>query len=264
VAFSLSPVDWFTLRPVRYPLGDWQPKGLTFEDQFFSAVDGTQLHGWWCTTQSTAPTVFYVHGNRGHLAARAWIVKRLQQLFGWNVFIYDFRGYGRSEGTPRLRHLLGDAERAFDHLCERQQLSPHEIIVVGRSLGGAIASHVAVRAQALALVVECTFTSLLDAASVSWPRWMVRPLIRNRLNTLGLIDRFNGPLIFGHGEEDDLIPVSHSQRLFDKACDPKYFFSFPKQGHKEHPPDWFWQEVGQILQPHIVTPKESERRDHCA
>lgn len=246
----ISPVDWFVFRPVRYPLGDWQPDGLIYEDCFFPAADGTMLHGWWCPTDEAAPTVFYLHGNRGHVASRAWIVKRLLKFFGWNIFIFDYRGYGRSAGSPRIKSFLKDAETAFDYLCERQKLSPSEVLVIGRSLGGAVAAHIAILKQVKALIVECTFTSLLDAASVTWPRWLVRPVIMGRLNTLANIDQFSGPLIIGHGEEDDLIPFEHGKRLFEKATEPKYFFPFPGQGHKEHPPDWFWEEVSKILESH--------------
>jgi fermentation-respiration switch protein FrsA (DUF1100 family) len=250
VAPSLSPVDWFVFRPLRYPNGDWQPDDLIYEDCFFPTADGTMLHGWWCPTEVSAPTVFYLHGNRGHLASRAWIVKRLQKFFGWNIFIFDYQGYGRSEGSPRMKCFLKDAESAFDYLCQRQQLVPADLLVVGRSLGGAVATHIAIQNQTKALILECTFTSLLDAASVSWPRWLVRPVIMGRLNTLSVINQFSGTLIIGHGEEDELIPFEHGQRLFEKASDPKYFFPFPEQGHKKHPPDWFWQEVGQILNSH--------------
>lgn len=264
MARSLSLLDWFVFRPVRYPIGEWEPDGLEFQDWFFPTADGTMLHGWWCPVGDDAPTVFYLHGNRSHLASRAWIVKRLQQHLGWNIFIFDYRGYGRSEGSPRVKHLLPDAEVAFDFLCKQTGLSHHQILVVGRSLGGAVAAHVAANQGAKALIVECTFSSLLDAASVSWPRWMVRPIIREKLNTSAIIHQVEGPLIIAHGEQDDLIPFEQGHKLFEKAFDPKFFFSFPDLGHRDHPPDWFWDEVGRILQSHELTLKTQSRKTHCA
>lgn len=264
VSRSLSLLDWFVFRPVRFPIGDWEPEGLVFEDWFFPTADGALLHGWWCPVSAEAPTVFYLHGNRSHLASRAWIVKRLQKHLGWNIFIFDYQGYGRSQGIPRVKSLLSDAEVAFDYLCEQQGLTHNQVIVVGRSLGGAVAAHVAVQQGAKALIVECTFSSLLDAASVSWPRWMVRPIIREKLNTSAIIHRYDGPLIIAHGEQDLLIPFAHGEKLFEKAVEPKYFFPFPDLGHRDHPPDWFWDEVGRILGSHTLAEQTTLRKTDCA
>ncbi|MBD3672167.1 MAG: alpha/beta hydrolase [Planctomycetaceae bacterium] len=261
---SLSLLDWFVFRPVRYPIGDWEPEGLAFDDWYFSTQDGTTLHGWWCPLSEEAPTVFYFHGNRSHLASRAWIVKRLQKQLGWNIFIFDYRGYGRSSGTPRIKHLLSDAEDAFDYLCKQRGLKHKEVIVVGRSLGGAVAAHVAVNQGAKALIVECTFSSLLEAASVSWPRWLVRPLVGDKLNTASIIHKFEGPLIIAHGEQDNLIPFEQGEKLLEKSIEPKYFFPFPELGHRDHPPDWFWEEVGRLLGSDSLSQPIGQRKTDCA
>jgi fermentation-respiration switch protein FrsA (DUF1100 family) len=165
----------------------------------------------------------------------------------WNVFIFDYRGYGRSEGRPSVSTLLEDSAAALDYLCRKISASPEELLMIGRSLGGAIVSHLAAERGARALIAECTFSSLQAAAAVRFPRWLASSLVGSRLNTADLIDRYQGPLILGHGEADALIPIAHSEAIFERANDPKYLFRFPNAGHKDHPPDWFWEEVGRIV-----------------
>jgi pimeloyl-ACP methyl ester carboxylesterase len=245
--FRRKIVDWILFQPFAYPEGEWEPDGLNVEDCFIPTSDGTQLHGWWCPVENSTQTVFYAHGNRGNLATRTGILKKLQSLFRWNIFIYDYRGYGRSEGRPSVSSLLDDSAAALDFLCRKTSSSPPELVMIGRSLGGAVVSHLAAERGARALIVECTFSSLQAAATVRYPRWLANSLVGPWLNTADLIDRYQGPLILGHGEADVLIPVSHSEALFERANNPKYLFRFPERGHKDHAPDWFWEEVGRIV-----------------
>lgn len=245
-----SLVDWLLFDPFRYPEGEWEPDGLVVEDCFFPAADGTQLHGWYCPTAGSSHTVFYAHGNRGNLATRAWILKKLQSLFGWNIFIFDYRGYGRSQGRPSLITLLEDSGAALDFLCRKTSSEPSDLVMIGRSLGGAVVSHLAAARGARALIVECTFSSLQQAAAARYPRWLANSLAGSWLRTIDLIGQYRGPLILGHGENDLLIPISHSESIFETANNPKYFFRFPDQGHKDHAPDWFWEEVRKILDGH--------------
>jgi len=234
-------------QPFSYPQGEWEPDGFSAEDCFFPTTDGTQLHAWWCPVAGSTHTVFYAHGNRGNLATRTRTLKKLQSMFPWNIFIFDYRGYGRSQGRPSLSTLLDDSAAALDYLCRKVSASPAELVMIGRSLGGAVVSHLAAQRGARALIVECTFSSLQAAAAVRYPRWLASSLVGSSLDTAGLIARYRGPLILGHGEDDALIPVAHSEAIFERANDPKYLFRFPEQGHKDHPPDWFWEEVRRIV-----------------
>lgn len=242
-----SLVDWLLFDPFLYPKGEWEPADLLVEDCYFPAHDGSQLHAWYCPVENSSHTVFYAHGNRGNLATRTALLRRLQTLFRWNIFIFDYRGYGRSQGRPSLTTLLEDSHSALDHLCGKTSTQPADLLMIGRSLGGAVVSHLAAARGARALIVECTFSSLQDAAAARYPGWLARSLAGSWLNTIELIDQYQGPLIVGHGETDSLIPIAHSESIFERANHPKYFFRFPDLGHKDHAPDWFWEEVRQIV-----------------
>ena len=124
-------------RPERYPVGDWRPEGLPFQDVFFETSDGLRLHGWFCTggaPESRRPVVLYCHGNAGNVSRRAAGVRRWMERLGVDVFLFDYRGYGRSEGRPTEAGVYRDSRAAYRHLVDVLSVDPSRIILRGGSL----------------------------------------------------------------------------------------------------------------------------------
>ncbi len=212
--------------PDKYPSGDWTPKDLRFEDVYFAADDKTRLHGWYCPCDNPRAVILLAHGNAGHVASRAPWLRYLQSKAKVSIFIFDYRGYGRSEGTPTVDGALQDARAARAKLCEIASIADSKMLLMGESLGGAIAVHLASESAPRALVLQSTFSSLRDVADVHFPKlsWLVPP---SRLNSLNKIVKYHGPLLQSHGDRDQTIPFAIGEKLFGAANEPKTMIGRP-------------------------------------
>ena len=219
--------------PSKYPAGDWQPVGLKFEDSWFAASDGTRLHGWYVPAEQPVAVVLFCHGNGGNLSHRRDLLQFMQQLIGATVLAFDYRGYGRSEGAPNEAGVLADARAARAWLAERAGVREGDIVVMGESLGGAVAVDLAARDGARGLVLENTFTSLPDMAALHYPWLPSRWLMQHRLDSLSLIGRYHGPLLQTHGDADTIVPLASGQKLFAAANEPKQFLTIPGANHND-------------------------------
>lgn len=218
-------------RPTAYPDGNWNPESLAYEDAWFTADDGVKLHGWFCEHPDPQAVVLYCHGNAGNLSYR---VDRMRDLLSLDasVMIFDYRGYGRSEGSPDEAGIMADARAARKWLAERVQRDEQDIVLLGNSLGGAVAVDLATDG-AKALVLENTFTSLPDVAAVHYPFVPARWIMRTRLDSLSKIVRYKGPLLLAHGTADSIIPYDLGRRLFAAANEPKQMFSVKGGDHND-------------------------------
>jgi fermentation-respiration switch protein FrsA (DUF1100 family) len=218
----------------KYPAGNWKPDGLTFEDVWFRAEDGTRLHGWYCPCKKVRAVVLYAHGNAGNLSHRAARMKQLQTELRVAALIFDYRGYGRSEGRPTVEGILQDARAARKHLASRAGVPQTQLVLMGRSLGGAVVVQLAAEERARGLVVESTFSSLRDAAAYHYPRlaWLVPA---GKLDSVSQIGRYKGPLLLSHGDSDRTIPYTQGLKLFDAAQEPKTFIRIPGADHNDPP-----------------------------
>jgi hypothetical protein len=232
--------------PSRYPLGDWDPP-LPVEDAWFEAADGTRLHGWYLAHPDPVATVLFCHGNAGNVAGRAGVMATLKETVGVSVLVFDYRGYGRSEGSPSETGVLADVRAARRWLAEREQTAPQNVVLMGRSLGGAVAVDVAADEGARALVLESTFTSVPDMAGHIYPWLPARWLVRTRFNSLKKIPHYHGPLLQSHSEDDTIVPLELGKRLFDAANEPKQFIRFTGQDHNEMPPMTYYWELREFL-----------------
>ncbi|MCB9077424.1 MAG: alpha/beta hydrolase [Anaerolineaceae bacterium] len=196
--------------------------GLPYEEVHFTAADGVKLAGWFAPAAEAEFTILFFHGNAGNISHRLDTVNLYHRL-GFNVFIIDYRGYGQSEGRPSEAGSYLDAEAAWQHLVEDRQMRPEQIIIVGRSLGGGIASWLAQHHRAGALVLESTFTSIPDMAARQYPFLPVRPLARVRYNTLARVSTLTMPILIVHSPHDEVIPYDHGRQLFEAAPEPKQF-----------------------------------------
>ncbi|NUQ66420.1 MAG: alpha/beta hydrolase [Pirellulales bacterium] len=220
--------------PVPYPEGEsWEPRGLTFEDAWFSAADGVRLHGWFVPHEQARAVVLFCHGNAGNVTHWADTLWTLHNQVGVSVLSFDYRGYGRSEGSPNEPGMYADARAARAWLASRTGKREEEIVLMGRSLGGAVAVELAAVDGAKGLVLESTFSSVPDVAASIY-RWLpVRWLIRNRFDAVGRISGYRGPLLQSHSETDEIVPYSFARRLFEQANEPKQLITLRGVGHND-------------------------------
>ena len=225
--------------PSRYPDGNWQPRDLQFEDAWFTSADGTNLHGWYAPVDQPRAFLLFAHGNAGHLAHRADLLRYLQHDLRVAVLAFDYRGFGRSEGRPNEAGVLADARAARDWLAERAQIPPDAIVLMGESIGGAVMVDVAAADGARGLILENTFASLPDVAAYHF-RWIpVRALLRTQLDSAAKIGRYHGPLLQCHGDADTIVPFDQGMRLHGAARNPKRLVVIRGGDHNDpRSPDW--------------------------
>jgi len=221
----------FLYFPVRDLTGTPDQMGWAYEDLSLRAADGVKLDAWFVPAEGAKATVLFCHGNAGNVSHRMDTLRILREL-GLNVLIFDYRGYGRSDGKPTEKGTYLDAEAAWQYLVERRGLSPKQIIVHGRSLGGAIAADLAARRQPAALIVESAFTSVPDLAAKLYPVYPVRLMSRFRYDTRRRIAEVGCPVLVAHSAEDEMIPFAHGRRLFEAAKEPKEFLELAG-GHND-------------------------------
>lgn len=163
--------------PSKFPRGDWNPKDLEFHDVYFEAADKTKLHGWYCPANKPRAVVLLAHGNAGNVASRAPWLRYLQNKTRLAVFIFDYRGYGRSEGVPTVEGAIQDATAARAKLCELANVKDSDMLLMGESLGGAIVVELATKSNPKGLILQSTFSSLREVADVHYPKlsWLVPP-----------------------------------------------------------------------------------------
>lgn len=225
----------------------WKPPGLEFEDAHFEAADGTRLHGWYCEAEEPREVILFAHGNAGNISHRADVLSLLQRHLDASVMIFDYRGYGRSEGKPNEAGVLQDARAARAWLAKRAGVAESEIILLGRSLGGGVAVDLAAEDGARALILESTFTSLPDVGARHYPFLPVRWLMRTRLDSLAKIGRYAGPLFQSHGDADSIVPYELGEQLHAAAAGPKEFFPLPDAGHNHAQPMGYYRALGAFL-----------------
>jgi hypothetical protein len=208
--------------PQRELEGSPADAGMTFEDVHFHSADGVKLHGWFIPAKDERAVVLFCHGNAGNISHRIDFAKLLHRL-GLSVFLFDYRGYGNSEGKPDEEGTYRDAEAAWEHLVQARKIDPSRVIVQGRSLGGSVAAHLATSRRPAGLIVESTFTSMPDLAAKLYPWLPARWMCRFKYETVNDIRRVNCPVLVVHGRNDSLIPFSHGRAVFEAAPRPKRF-----------------------------------------
>lgn len=227
--------------------------GLEFEAISFQASDGTKLHGWYLPGEKDKPLILFCHGNAGNISHRVDNLRLLHEL-GFSVFIFDYRGYGQSEGKASEEGTYADARGALRWLQEKGW-AEQQMIYFGRSLGAAIALQLALESPPAGLVLESPFTSVEAIGRHHYPLlWRLAGWALDvRYDTLSKIDKIKAPLLIFHGEQDEIIPLQMGRELFERAPQPKQFYSIPFAGHNNTYDEggakyWQeWQDFGQSL-----------------
>ena len=225
-AVSIALVYIFQSRFVYFPIRtlstDPSSIGLRFEDVYFETEDGVTLHGWFIPHDGARGVILFCHGNAGNISHRLDSIRVFHRL-GLDVFIFDYRGYGQSEGRPTERGTYEDAEAAWRYLIEEHQVLPSEVIVFGRSIGGAVGAWLAQNHKPRLLILESTFTSLRDVAATLYPFFPVKRLLRFEYSTVEYLGGVNCPVLIIHSRNDEIMPFSQGQQLFEVAREPKTF-----------------------------------------
>ncbi len=220
--FFQSTFIYFPINEVRAKPDLYQ---LAYEDISLTTSDGLTLSGWFVPAEAATAVVLFCHGNAGNISHRLDTL-RLFHKMGLSTFIFDYRGYGLSQGKPTEQGTYFDVEAAWRYLVEDRGISPDQIIIFGRSLGGAIAAHLAQTNSPRALIVESAFSSIKDMGATIYPFLPVRLLVRFEYNTVDFLKNVSCPVLISHSKSDEMIPFKLGRQLFEAANDPKEFMEF--------------------------------------
>lgn len=237
--------DTFIFFPTRELVMTPQSVGLSYDEVYFTAADGTGLHGWFVPGQPGAPVILFFHGNAGNISHRVDNLRLLNRHLGVAVFIIDYRGYGNSAGKISEEGTYADARAALGWLHDNGWKNDR-IIYFGRSLGAAVATQLAVESQPAGLVLESPFTSVEAMGRRHNPilYFLLGWLLQSSYDTLARIDQIGVPLLLFHGTRDTIVPPKMSEQLFARAGEPKTRHLIQGAGHNDtlsHRQNEYWQ-----------------------
>ena len=223
--------QFFVYHPEPWQDRDWaQLTGLPLEEVWFQAADGARLFGWYVEAQADRPVILWCHGNAGNVIHRLENLKLLYQL-GLSVFLFDYRGYGRSQGRPSEEGLYQDALGAHDYLTRTRMIRPERIVLFGRSLGAAVAGELAVQKPAAGLILESSFPSIGAVAKFHYGGVPVHWLLGADFTLIDRLPQLSLPKLIIHGDKDDIIPLELGRQVFEAAKPPKFFYVIPGADH---------------------------------
>ena len=237
---------FFPTAEVRYTPED---VGLAYEEVFFPTSDGHRLHGWYIPGNS-GTTLLWFHGNGGNIGHRVEELALVHARLDANVFIFDYRGYGNSEGSPSEQGIYRDARAALAYLRSRPEPAPQQIVYFGRSLGAALAIELAAEQPPAGLVLVAPFASLGEMARIAYPYLPLSWLLGNRYNSVSRISQVHRPVLIMHGDQDDIVPRSQGEKLLEAANPPKSFQVLPGAGHNDTysaAGDIYWHALSEFL-----------------
>lgn len=229
-------LKWFERSNIYFPTRqmDATPAsvGLSYQEVDFTAADGVRLNGWFIPARGSArAAVLICHGNAGNISHRLGIM----QMFHWmglDVFIFDYRGYGKSSGSPSEEGLYLDAEAAYSYLAGEEELGADRIVLYGKSIGGNVAIDLAGEIDADILIANSAFTSTADMAREIYPFLPLGKFITQKFDASFKIALVKCPKLFVYSKTDEIVPYSHGERLFSKALPPKELLTV-RGGHND-------------------------------
>ena len=229
----MSVLDqFFVYHPEPWQDRDWaRLSGLPLEDAWFQTSDGVRLFGWYVEAAADRPVLLWCHGNAGNIIDRLENLKLLFQL-GLSVFLFDYRGYGKSQGSrPSERGLYYDAAGAYDYLTRIRKIRPDRIVLFGRSLGASVAGELAVQRPASALILESSFPSIEAVAKFYYGGLPVHWLLGAEHRLIDRLPNLSLPKLIIHGDQDDIIPLEFGRQVFDAAKPPKEWYVIQGADH---------------------------------
>ncbi len=225
----------FQPRFVYYPdtgrniIGTPKDHGLDYESVEIETQDGEILQGWYVPAPNAPATVLFFHGNAGNISTRMGYLLMFYRL-GYNTFIIDYRGYGESSGTPSEQGTYRDAQAAWRYLTEERNIPSTRIVLLGESLGGAVATWLAAREKPALLLLASAFTSIADMGAAIYPFLPTHLLTRFEYNTQEYLRGVTCPVFVAHSPQDEIVPFAQGQALYATAPEPKQFLEL-QGGH---------------------------------
>jgi fermentation-respiration switch protein FrsA (DUF1100 family) len=192
---------------------------LNFEEISLPTLDNLQINGWFIPNKNAKYTLLFFHGNAGNIGHRLDKIKLLYDI-GLNIFIIDYRGYGKSQGRPSEKGLYLDAKAACDYLVDKRHIQPESIILYGESLGAAVAIDLGLQKKVKALIIEEAFTNISDMAKRNYP-FIPAFLISTKFDSLAKVRNINTPKLFIHSKDDEIVPWGLGNKLYTAAGEPK-------------------------------------------
>lgn len=212
----------FLYRPLREVIYTPEDLGLDFENITFRTTDNIKLTGWYIPAPDSEYTVLFCHGNGGNIMHRLDSLNIFYNL-GLSCFIFDYQGYGQSQGKLTEQGTYADALAAYQWLTKTKKTWPENIILFGRSLGGSIAAQLATKVQAKSLVIESSFTSYIDMGKKFYPYMPVKYFARFSYKTVEYVSNVKCPVIVIHSTDDDIVPFEFGREIYETANEPKEF-----------------------------------------
>ncbi len=212
----------FLYCPVKNVFYNPNELGIDYEDVTMQTTDGLLLNGWYIPAPDSQFTILFCHGNGGNIMHRLDSINIFYKL-GISCFIFDYRGYGKSQGKPTENGTYIDAMTAYQWLTEEKKIDPNNIIVLGKSLGGSIAAELASKVPAASIVLESAFTSYVDMGRKFYWYLPVKYFAKYRYATIDYLKNIKCPVMIIHSPEDNVVPYEFGRRLFVEANGPKEF-----------------------------------------
>ncbi len=243
---SLNPLNALERRMLFQPSPlETMPPETDFESVEIPVTPDINLHGIFLQHPQPQGVLLYCHGNAGHVVDRLPRLRQLRSQYGLTILGFDYRGYGRSQGRPSEVGLYEDARAARHWLASRSGVAESDVILLGRSLGGGVAVELASRDGAKGLILENTFSSVVDVGK-SKLSWLPASAVSQRFDSASKIVNYRGPLLQTHGSRDRVIPFEFGNRLFAHDNEPKVFFT-ARGGHNDAPSAEYEQQLGQFI-----------------
>lgn len=224
--------QFFVYHPEPWQDRDWASlSGLPLEEVWFQSGDGAKLFGWYVEARADRPVVLWCHGNAGNITHRLENLTLLYQL-GLSIFIFDYRGYGRSQSVrPSEAGLYQDAVGAYEYLTRTRRIPPDRLIIFGRSLGAAVAAELAAHRPAAGLILESPFPSIEAVAKHHYGGMPVHWLLGAEFDLIDRLPQLSLPILVIHGDRDDIIPIEFGRQVFEAAKPPKWWYAIAGADH---------------------------------
>ena len=205
--------------------------GLSYEPVTITTSDNVRIKGWFVPAQKAKGVLLFFHGNAGNISHRLDSLAIFHRL-GLSTLIIDYRGYGESEGRISEEGTYLDAEASWRYLTETKGIAPEEIVIFGRSLGGAVAATLATRTSPAGLILESVFSSVPDMAAQLYPVFPVRLLSRYQYDVKKAVQRVTCPVLVIHSRDDEIIPFANGVNVYEATVSEKQFLEI-RGGHNE-------------------------------
>ena len=233
---------------------EWDPApNPRVEEVSFQSTDGNRICAWWCPTPGWSAekgAMLYCYGNAGNLSGRGPAIANWQSHLDTSILIFDYPGYGRSEGRPSEAGCYAAAEAGYEWLITQKHVPAERILLYGDSLGGGVAVNLASQRPHRALILVRTFTSIPAAAKDVYPWLPTHWLMRNKFDNLAKIGDCRRPVFVAHGSHDRVVGFAHGKRLFESAAEPKRFLEMPGADHNDPLRPEFFTSLGAFLAEH--------------